>query len=92
MAELKSKIKFLINKIEMQDEGSSKPSLGSISVVSDMVQSKMIQSSSSVDSFRVGPASLIVKDQHLTRRNTSGAKTPSKYGRGGKVPLIERNY
>lgn len=78
----------------MQEEGTSKgskPSLGAISAVSDMIQSKMVQSSSSVDSFRVGTGSMICsKDQNLTRRNTSGAKTPSKYG--PKRALIDRNY
>lgn len=57
-----------------------------------MVQSKMVQSNSSLDSFRVG--SCYPAKESLTRRNTSGAKTPSKYSvthRHAK-PLQERNY
>ena len=33
MAELRSKITFLINKIENEDERSSKPSLGNVSFI-----------------------------------------------------------
>jgi hypothetical protein len=51
----------------------------------------MLQSNSSIDSFRINPS---VKE-NATRRNTSGAKNPGKYivGRMGKstCPLIERN-
>ena len=71
-----------------------------------MIQSKMMQSSSSIDSNRFGTNSLTGKDfrdniqtkemgNNLTRRNTSGAKTPSKYGmtyRPSKQPLGDRNY
>ena len=90
--ELKRKVKFLINKIESQEETVSKPSLGALSSISDMIQSKMVHSNTSTDSFQVAPASLTVKD-NLTRRNTSGAKTPSKYSvtHRGKHPLGDRN-
>jgi hypothetical protein len=95
VTELRGKVKFLINKIESQEETVSKPSLGAISAISsEMIQSKMVQSSSSVDSFRLAPASLSCKDS-LTRRNTSGVKTPSKYGgtyRQPRNPLGDRNY
>ena len=62
-----------------------------------MIQSKMVQSSASIDSFRVTPSSVVAKDKDVmaTRRNTSGAKTPSKYGatnRYGRGVLVDRNY
>ena len=85
VGELRGKVKFLINKIEcQQEEVVSKPSLGNISAMSaEMVQSKMVQSSASIDSFRVTQGALPASTkENLTRRNTSGAslaKTPSKY-------------
>ena len=49
VAELRSKITFLINKIENEDERSSKPSLGNVSFIgAELVQSKMHQSNSCV--------------------------------------------
>ena len=58
-----------------------------------MIQSKMIQSNTSIDSCQVTPATITVKE-NLTRRNTCGAKTPNKYGvtHRNKYPLFERNY
>jgi hypothetical protein len=54
----------------------------------ELVQSKMIQSNSSLDSFRIGPSSSLGP----VRRNTSGAKTPSKYGKTRMSgALMERN-
>ena len=94
---MQSKIKFLVNKIEqmqMEGETASKPSLGSVSALSaDMVQSKMVQSSASIDSFRVTP-NMASSGSMATRRNTSGAKTPSKYAMTNRHrnPLGERNY
>ena len=89
-----------MNKIENDQEVTvSKPSLGAISSISDMMmQSKMVQSSSSVDSFRVTPSGTstsFTMKENLTRRNRSGAKTPSKYNqthRYPKHPLLDRNY
>ena len=47
----------------------------------------MVQSSASIDSFRVAPSM-------ATRRNTSGAKTPSKYAitNRNRAILADRNY
>ena len=69
-------MKFLIEKIESEDEAGWKRSLGAGSV--ELIQSKMLQSNSSMDSFRIAPSSSL----GAARRNTSGAKTPSKYGKG----------
>ena len=53
------------------------------SLSADMVQSKMMQSLSSMDSFRVGSTTL-AKESH---RNPSSSKTPSKYVVRTKYPL-----
>lgn len=93
VAELRSKITFLINKIENEEEKSSKPSLGNVSAISaELIQSKMLQSNSSIDSFRITQSGSVSGKEYPTRRNTSGAKTPSKYlgGKMGKstCPLV----
>ncbi len=64
-------------------------------ISAELIQSKMLHSNSSMDSFRINPSGIISTKENPTRRNTSGAKTPSKYivGRMGKstCPLVERN-
>lgn len=56
-----------------------------------LVQNKMLQSNSSIDSYRFTPNSS-VSSQPPTRRNTSGIKTADPKMAKSFVPLAERNY
>jgi hypothetical protein len=52
----------------------------------------MLQSNSSLDSYRVTPNSSITSNRdYPTRRNTSGMKTPNKYIHG-KIGMAKSNY
>lgn len=71
---------------------SDKQSLGG-----EMIQSKMVQSNASIDSFRFTPNSSVSSNKEpvpSTRRNTSGVKASQvlaqKIGKG-YGPLAERN-
>jgi chromosome segregation ATPase len=84
--ELRNKVKFLINKLESMQEGD-RQNMG------EMVQSKMMQSSASIDSCRFTPNSSVSSKEPSTRRNTSGMKPAQAVGRMGKShPLGERNF
>ena len=99
VAELRNKIKFLIHKIELLEDQITvgKQSFGGISNQSaEMIQSKMLQSNTSIDSFRFTPNSSVVSNRDFpTRRNTSNAKTPTKCPppriTKSFAPLLEKN-
>lgn len=79
ISELQRKIAFLVSKIDSQSDCQSKPSLGALSTISDLIQSKMVQSNSSAESLPMD--STFFQYDRITRRNTSGSKTPNKYSK-----------
>lgn len=79
----------------MQEEAMSKLSIGSLN--EQLIQSKMMQSSSSIDSFKITPHSSAASNKDPpTKRNPSNAKSPNKLIYSHKLgknqgPLIDRS-